>query len=140
MARQLGSLASDLPWFPFAYIFTVFGLLPIILFLLSLAGLGVLIAIGLPLLMAFAFLITVIALRKTRPNVLPAVFTRDPRWMPPSLRMDGEGVEEEKAPEGVGNADLGRETLWWQAPATWGMGWIAILLLLLAVPNPSMGT
>jgi len=53
--------------------------------------------------------------------------------------MDAEGADMESAPAQVGNADMGLATLWWQAPAAWGMGWIAILLLLIAVPNAQYG-
>merc|ERR1719433_1313565 len=38
MAKFLGSMAADLRWFPVAYIFTIFAIIPIVFFLLSLAG------------------------------------------------------------------------------------------------------
>ena len=83
MAKVLGNLAADLAWFPIAYLFVVFGAVPVVLLLLSLAG-GVVVGIfGSLLFIGFGGVICVLTLRKTKPDVLPAAFLRDPRWMPP---------------------------------------------------------
>lgn len=141
MARQLGSLAADLPWFPIAYICCVFFLFPSIIFGLSLAGVAALVVVGLPMLFAILGLVVVISMRNTYPNKLPAFFQRNPRWLPESLKIGAaeDPAEVEEAAEQTGNADFGLATMWAQAPAAWGLGWVVILMLLMAVPNAQWG-
>merc|ERR1719436_1054986 len=85
MARQLGNLAADMKWFPVAYTIVAFGVVPLALLGLSLVHWGLLLAVGLPCLLAFLGLLTVLTLRNTRPERLPARLRNDPKWLPPSL-------------------------------------------------------
>jgi len=137
MAKVLGSLAADLSWFPLAYIFTAFVLVPVVLLGLSLAGAAVFGVFGALLLLLFLALVAVCYLRRNRPQTLPAALQRDPKFMPASLRVErpAEDAGEEQAGEEAANADMGAATRWDLAPVAWGGVWLAILLLLLGVPN-----
>jgi sodium-dependent phosphate cotransporter len=74
-ARILGNTTAKYRWFAIFYLITMFLLLPLTVFGLSMAGWYVLVAIGAPLLIFF-FLVIVI-------NVLQ---TRRPKWLPKKLR------------------------------------------------------
>jgi sodium-dependent phosphate cotransporter len=137
MARGLGSVAADWRWFPLAYIFVVFAGIPGLLLALSLMHWAALVLVGLPLLLLLAAASCVFGLRAYHPERLPAALKKDYSFMPPSMRMateEGAGagpVEEAN----VGSADIGGSRQWWLAPCAYGLGWYAILLLLMAVPN-----
>lgn len=139
MARGLGSVAADLRWFPLAYIFVVFAVIPGLLLGLSLLHWAALVFLGLPLLLLLVAGSCVFGLRANHPDWLPEAFKKDLSFFPPSMRMpttDGEGgrpAAEEKT--NVGSTDIGGARQWWLAPCAYGLGWYSILLLLMAVPN-----
>jgi len=136
MAKVLGSLAADLSWFPLAYIFTAFVLVPVVLLGLSLAGAAVFGVFGALLLLLFLALVVVCYLRRNRPEILPEPMKRDPKFMPSTLCVERPAEEaggEEQAE--AADADLGAATRWDLAPVAWGGIWFAILLMLLGVPN-----
>mmetsp|Transcript_60710 Transcript_60710/g.120284 ORF Transcript_60710/g.120284 Transcript_60710/m.120284 type:complete len:869 (-) Transcript_60710:319-2925(-) len=137
MAKGLGSLAADLRWFPPIYIFFVFGALPGLLLALSLAHWAALVFIGLPLVFIMIAICCVFGLRAHRPAILPTAFKKDLSFFPPSMRMSNETENASATSEAASasNADLSNPRRWWSAPATWGLGWFALLALWAALPN-----
>merc|ERR1719454_747260 len=136
MAKGLGSLAADMRWFPPAYIFFVFGLLPLLLLALSLAHWAALVFVGLPIIMALIVVSCVFGLRAYRPQALPDALKADCGILPPSMRMaQAEGAADEQAASGAGNADIESPRRWWFAPVGYGLGWYALLALWMSLPN-----
>jgi sodium-dependent phosphate cotransporter len=139
MARVLGALAADMKVFPIVYTFVVFGLLPMVLLAISLAGVAVFAVFGGLIILSCFALIAVIALRFRKPEKLPELLRRDPAWMPPSLCVvnkaevpDSEG--QESAGADAGKADLGAGG-WWLGPIAYSSTLCALFLLMLVVPN-----
>merc|ERR1719215_924779 len=87
MAKALGSLAADMRSFPLVYVAVVFGVLPVVLLGLSLAGTAAIVVGGGLIICCCLAIIVVIALRLGKPHKLPEALRRDPAWMPPSLRV-----------------------------------------------------
>lgn len=137
MAKGLGMLAADLRWFPVAYIFIVFGIIPGLLFLLSMAHWAALVFVGLPLLLGLVGVCCVFGFRANKPSLLPAALKANPSWFPPSMRMtDPEaGKEESTAGNNTASADIESPRHWWFSPVAYGLGWYALLALLMALPN-----
>jgi len=143
MAKFLGSMAGDVKWFPLAYIFVAFAILPLIFFLLSLAGAAAVGVLGSLLFMSLLAVLILICLRTTRPHVLPDSLTHDPEWLPETLR-----VQKPEKPQSTGiadggldtaDADLDAEQAWWQGVVAWSFTWFVLLFLITAVPNAQWG-
>jgi len=143
MAKFLGSMAADLRWFPVAYIFVAFAVLPIIFFLLSLAGAAAIGVLGSLIFLALMAAIILTCLRTTRPHVLPESLKRDPAWLPNTLRV--QKLEEDSTANAGGagasaaDADLDAATAWWQGVFAWSFTWFVIMLLITGVPNAQWG-
>jgi len=139
MAKVLGGLASDLPWFPIAYIFVMFAVLPLVFFLLSLAGVAAIATLGSLLFLGMVGIVVVLCLRRTRPHLLPEFFRGDPAWMPETLRVQRSaevtGGTDAQAGGEAADADLDAKGRWPLAQAAWGLAWILLLMLIVAVPN-----
>ncbi|CAK0844760.1 unnamed protein product, partial [Prorocentrum cordatum] len=138
MARALGSVAADLRWFPIAYIFVVFGIIPGLLLGLSLMHWAALVFVGLPILLLLIAGSCVFGMRAYHPDRLPAVLKKDFSFMPPSMKMataDGEGQSAAVEESNIGSTDIGGARQWWLAPCAYGLGWYSILVMLMAVPN-----
>lgn len=117
----------------------MFGALPAVLFLLSLAGVAAVAVVGTIILLSLLGLIALIALRLNRPQMLPLALTGNPRWLPPTLRTDGaEGAADAQVQQAVSSADV-NTSKWWQGPFAWGTGWFVLLMLVMAVPNNQWG-
>ncbi|CAK0888535.1 unnamed protein product [Prorocentrum cordatum] len=138
MARALGSVAADLRWFPVAYIFVVFGIIPGLLLGLSLMHWAALVFVGLPILLLLIAGSCVFGMRAYHPERLPAALKKDFSFMPPSMKMataDGEGQSAAVEESNIGSTDIGGARQWWLAPCAYGLGWYSILVMLMAVPN-----
>jgi len=138
MARQNGRLAADIRWFPVAYIAFFFGLLPGVLLALSLAGVAALVIVGIPIAMVILGAIILVALRNTYPMKLPAKLRSDPKWLPPSLRVEelpetDDQVASAEADNGAGSGPKAKP--WALAPVAWGTVWVIIIALMAALPN-----
>lgn len=119
----------------------MFGLLPVIFFLFSLAGVAVMASLGSVFFLVLIALIILTCLRTTRPHVLPAAMKRDPTWLPNTLRV--ERVEDDSAAEAAAStaadADLDAARAWWPGVIAWSFTWFALLLLITGVPNAQWG-
>eukprot|EP00931_Biecheleriopsis_adriatica_P087539 TRINITY_DN619_c0_g1_i3.p1 TRINITY_DN619_c0_g1~~TRINITY_DN619_c0_g1_i3.p1 ORF type:complete len:855 (-),score=202.32 TRINITY_DN619_c0_g1_i3:153-2717(-) len=140
MARFLGNMAADWRWFPIVYIIFMFGILPLLLFLLSLAGVAAVAVGGTFIIGGLAALITILALRLNRPQMLPSALLRDPAWLPMALRVDQESaaLAEQQSGAVTSSADVNKSK-WWQGPWVWGLGWFVIMFLICGVPNNQWG-
>jgi len=138
LAKLNGNLAADLKWFPIAYLSTVFGLLPLVFFLLSLAGVAVVASIGTLLILALSAAAVILTLRMKKPDVLPESLKADPRWMPNSLKVVPDTDAESGESTRMSSADLNAGA-WWQGTWAWGSGWFVLLFLLMGVPNCQWG-
>jgi sodium-dependent phosphate cotransporter len=135
MAQGLGSLAADLRWFPPAYIFLVFGVLPGLLFLLSLAHWAALVFVGLPIIFMLVAVSCLFGFRAQKPNILPEFLKKDLSFFPPSMRMGNEAGAQEDTVVGTSDADLSNPRRWWSAPVVYGLGWFALIALWMVLPN-----
>jgi hypothetical protein len=137
MAMTLGTLASELAWFPVAMIIVAWGVGPGVLFALCLWGVAPVAIIGGTILLATIAVIAVLVLRKVRPEVLPAFFVQDPKWMPFSLQVNPPADQQQTTAVESTELDNGTDTGkgWWQAPTAWGSGLFALMLLVVAIPN-----
>jgi len=141
MARFLGLMAADLPWFPIAYILVMFGCVPAFLFTLSLAGIGACLVGVFLIVIVFGGSATLITFRLTKPSSLPVALRANPSWLPEALKaVEDKPAEEAVAEDAVGrtvtgNVDLGGARSWVFAPVAWGLGWFAICALATGVPN-----
>jgi hypothetical protein len=141
MAKMLGNIAADLPWFPPFYIVFTFGLLPLLLLGLSIISPWLCIFVGVPFLLTLLVLVAVIGLRENKPSLLPKALRADPSWLIESLRTQKQAKEvADSAPStpasgtSAMSADLGKGN-WHAAPAAWGSGWLVCLGLLTVVFN-----
>ncbi|ESO04943.1 hypothetical protein HELRODRAFT_99285 [Helobdella robusta] len=85
IAKELGNITAKYRWFALLYLFGMFGILPLFVFGLSLAGPQVFMGIGIPLLILLAFIIVVNVLQRKKPNWLPK-FLRTWNFLPKPLR------------------------------------------------------
>lgn len=85
LAKQLGNTTAKYRWFAVVYLLAMFLILPMIVFALSLAGLYVLIGIGLPLLILLAFVVVVNVLQAKRPQWLHPAQLRTWDFLPMPL-------------------------------------------------------
>ncbi|KAL9139535.1 sodium-dependent phosphate transporter [Amphidinium carterae] len=137
MAKTLGCVAADWKWFPPVYIAIAFGLVPVLLLVLSLihwAVLLVFLALALP---AFFATMVILALRKRSPERLPQWALKDPKIgqysiLPPSMMMNPP-AEEDDAVVTSSNADS--KNSWIFEPFVWGPTWFVICGLLLVCFN-----
>jgi sodium-dependent phosphate cotransporter len=136
MARGLGSMAADYRWFPLAYIFVVFALLPGALLGLSLLHWAALVFVGLPVILFVVVASCILGARAYRPQRLPEALKKDYGWMPPSMRMEQPAQEASGEASAASKAgDLDGANTWWFSPIAYGLGWYVILMLLLAIPS-----
>jgi len=70
LAKKLGNTTAQYRWFAIFYLILMFLVLPMSVFALSLAGWYVLVAVGVPVLIVFAFIVIVNILQDKRPNWL----------------------------------------------------------------------
>jgi len=85
MARVLGNTTAEYRWFAIAYLITCFGLIPLFIFGLSLAGWKIFVGIFVPIVAFILFIIIVNVLQSKKPNVLPRGL-RTWKWLPVFLR------------------------------------------------------
>jgi sodium-dependent phosphate cotransporter len=139
MAKMLGNIAADLPWFPIFYIIFTFGALPALLLGLSVISPWLCLFVGVPFVIFLLLLVLLIGLRANKPHLLPPALKRDPYWLINSLRVE-KLSEEDEASSGrpqspsAASADLGKGN-WKAAPAAWGISWFVVLALLMVVFN-----
>jgi sodium-dependent phosphate cotransporter len=134
MAKTLGNIAADVKWFPMAYIVFTFLGLPAILLSLSAASPWACVFVGIPFVLFLLAVMLVIALRNSRPEMLPGFLKGDARWMPNAIRVAKTSEEEQSGVNRAVSADLGADN-WQAAPAAWGIGWFVILALLMVCFN-----
>jgi sodium-dependent phosphate cotransporter len=85
LASFLGNTTAKYRWFAAAYLIFAFFLIPMAVFLLSLAGLVALYAVGIPLIILVLLIITINIVQSRKPDWLPKRFqTWD--WLPLWLR------------------------------------------------------
>eukprot|EP00931_Biecheleriopsis_adriatica_P059750 TRINITY_DN3580_c0_g3_i1.p1 TRINITY_DN3580_c0_g3~~TRINITY_DN3580_c0_g3_i1.p1 ORF type:complete len:872 (+),score=106.15 TRINITY_DN3580_c0_g3_i1:56-2671(+) len=137
IARFLGDVAAEWNCFPLVYISVVFGLLPTLLFLLSLAGEVALAIGGTIMLLGSCFLAFLIVLRRTEPLSLPRVLQSDPWWLPSALRTDeaARAAAADAYACSVARGEAVGQRKSWLAPMAWGPGWFVLCLLCTSVPN-----
>jgi len=135
-AKLLGNIASDVRWFPIAYILVVFAGLPILLLALSIASPWAAAFVGVPLLLSIFALFVLASMRVSKPERLPGMLLSNPKWLPPSLHTGGPDESAAKGDQvaGGGDADLGAGH-WQAAPAAWGTAWLVVLALAVVIPN-----
>ncbi len=85
LAKKLGHVTADYRWFAFAYLITIFFILPGIVFGLSVAGWEVLAGVGIPVVVLLVVVIVINALQEKKPSLLPPVL-RSWSWLPAPLR------------------------------------------------------
>lgn len=73
LAKKLGNVTSRYRWFAIIYLILLYLLLPLVVFLLSLAGWFVLLAVGGPAFLLFLFVVVVNILQNKRPHWLPVI-------------------------------------------------------------------
>jgi sodium-dependent phosphate cotransporter len=147
MAKFLGNLAADVKLFPVFLIVFAWVLMPVLLLGLSIAGIGVVGVIGGLILLVSLAVILVIWLRSYYPRKLPGFLARNPKWLPPTLRIITEEDVKRAASfhsGAVGTSDGPVDTdkigsAWWQAVLAWGSGWFILMMLVTAVPNCQWG-
>jgi len=137
MARFLGSLASEWRWFPIVFIIVVYGVIPAIFFLLSLAGTAVIASVGTILALAILSVLILLCLRSKCSQRLPEILKIDPAWLPNTLRANP-AEDDEALDSQQGDADVGGDG-WWQGNIASGLLCFTTLLLLMAVPNAQWG-
>ena len=71
LAKRLGLITSQYRWFAVAYVLFFFFVLPGSVFALSLAGVWVLVGVGVPLVALVLFIVVVNILQSKRPHCLP---------------------------------------------------------------------
>jgi len=135
MAKGLGSLAADLRWFPLAYILVVFGFLPGMLLLLSIAHWAALVFVGLPIVFMLVAVSCLFGFRAYKPHMLPSILKKDLSFFPPSMRINDSAEAREETAGGTGDADMTNPRRWWAAPVVYGLGWYSLLILWMALPN-----
>jgi len=85
IAKGLGTITAQYRWFAIFYLIAMFLILPVIVFGLSLAGLYVLIGVGVPIVVLVIFVVVVNALQRKRPRWLPKIL-RSWGFLPKPLR------------------------------------------------------
>eukprot|EP00121_Abeoforma_whisleri_P010290 Awhi_evm1s9487 len=91
-AKKLGNITARHRWFAGFYIITVFVLIPLALFGLSLAGWLVMFLVLLPFILLGLFLGVVFALRRWKPSVLPKWLLKF-YWLPAWIRHEPEWLQ-----------------------------------------------
>lgn len=84
-ARGLGNITAEYRWFAIVYLILCFGVIPVLIFALSLAGLKVFVGVIVPLVTILLFVILINIIQRKRPDVLPE-FLRSWKWLPLFLR------------------------------------------------------
>ncbi|XP_033114773.1 sodium-dependent phosphate transport protein 2B-like [Anneissia japonica] len=85
LAKLLGNTTADYRWFAIFYLIIMFFVLPGFVFLLSLAGTGAFIGVGLPLLLIFVLIVIINIMQEKCPQCLPAKL-QDWEFLPLFLR------------------------------------------------------
>eukprot|EP01134_Creolimax_fragrantissima_P005608 CFRG5608T1 len=87
MARAMGNITAEHRWFALTYIIVAFLLIPLALLGLSMAGWQVMVGICVPIILVIIFFVMVFALRKHRPQSLPA-WLSEFYWLPIWMRRE----------------------------------------------------
>lgn len=83
-AKYMGNVTAEYRWFAIAYLVVIYFLFPAVVFAISLAGVDVLMGIGIPILVLIVAIAVVKVIQKKRPKILPRKLqTWDflPEWM-----------------------------------------------------------
>ncbi|XP_033755794.1 sodium-dependent phosphate transport protein 2B-like [Pecten maximus] len=84
-AKYMGNVTAEYRWFAIAYLILLYFLFPAIIFALSLAGVEVLMGIGIPFLVMVVIIMVINVLQNKRPKVLPTTL-RSWDFLPEWLR------------------------------------------------------
>ena len=85
MAKFLGEETAKYRWFAALYLVAMFGIFPLVIFGLSVAGPEVLMGVGIPILFIGLCIIIIKVLQRKKPQLLPR-FLRDWKFLPEPLR------------------------------------------------------
>ena len=145
-AKFLGETASNLKWFPVAYILFGFVMVPTVIVGLSIPGWEVLLAVGIPIFLVVLFLVGWMWVRRNRANMLSrgGCLRSDvapcgcayPNWMQVwggERSKDNVDMDELRKKEALAEAEEVAE--WPTSPMAWGLAMLAFLALLMAIPT-----
>ena len=145
-AKFLGETASNLKWFPVAYIIAGFVVVPTLIVGLSIPGWEVLVAVGIPIFLIILLFVSWLWVRRNRANMLSrgGCLRSDvapcgcayPNWMQVwggDRSEDTVDMDELRKKEALAEADEVAE--WPTSPMAWGMALLAFLALMMAIPT-----
>ncbi|KAJ9465760.1 hypothetical protein DIPPA_19221 [Diplonema papillatum] len=149
LAKFMGETASNLRWFPIAYIITGFIALPSLVVGLSVAGWEVLVAVGVPMLLSLVAFVVFVWVRRSRADLLPRhgllsslragtapCGCRYPNFMQlwgGDVDADRVDIEEMQRKEAAHARKANSVSEWHYSPVAWGLTFLAFFGVLLAV-------